>query len=1147
MNDIAKRIAELSPEKRKLLLERLNRPAAQQNENGKVARASITRLRRDSSILPLSFAQQRLWFLDQLEPGSAAYNIPLAFRIDGALDSAALQHAFDEIIQRHEILRTTFGTANEQPVQIIAPVAAAPFTMVDLGELSATARASELQRLSTEEVQRPFDLRNGPLLRTTLLRLHEKEHVLLLTLHHIIADGWSLDILMKELAQLYNAFAAGKPSPLPALPIQYGDFAQQQREWLQEKVLAEPMAYWKQQLAGAPPLLEMPTDWPRPPIQTFRGACEFFELSGELSNALVALSRRESVTLFMTLLAAFKALLSRYTGQNDIVVGSPIAGRNHTETESLIGLFVNNLVLRTNLEGNPTFQEILRRLRQVTLDAFAHQDVPFEKLVEELQPARNLSYSPLFQVMFISLPPVQPLQLADLTLTPLPPAMATARFELNLNVWENPAGLRLGLEYNTDLFETGTIRRLLEHYRTLLAGVVADPSQRLSALPILTPAERSQMLVDWNATRKEYPVEQCFHQLFEAQVERTPEAVAVTFENQQLTYRELNRRANQLARHLKKLGVGPETMVGVCLERSPEMLIGLLGILKAGGAYVPLDPAYPAERIAYVLADAQVPVLLTQRSTALTLASTISNFKSLALDTDWPNIASESAANLNTAVEAENLAYTIYTSGSTGKPKGVNISQRALVNFLMSMRDAPGFTAQDTLLAVTTLSFDIAGLEFYLPLLTGGRVVVANREVAVDGNRLLQALTEFSPTVMQATPATWRMLLENGWAGARGLKILCGGEAMPRELATQLLERSAELWNMYGPTETTIWSTLDRVENRDGVLTIGRPIANTQVYLLDRHLHPVPRGVHGALHIGGEGLARGYFKRPDLTAEKFIPNAYTETPGARIYHTGDLARYLADGKIDCLGRVDHQVKIRGFRIELGEIETVCSQHPEIAQVVAVVTSSPLTSPSLSAGTSSNSVTPSGVEGSRLIAYIVPRNQPPPAVSELRQFLTTKLPDYMIPSAFVFLETLPLTPNGKVDRLALPAPDLNHRELPETFVAPSSPVEKILAGIWRQVLGVERIGIHDNFFELGGHSLLATQVNSRLRKILGLDFPLRTLFEAPTVAAFSQLLAAQFGNNGKLERIAQLLEKMHRLSGEEKKRLLEQERHKKILE
>ena len=1132
MNDIAKRIAELSPEKRKLLLERLNRPAALPIENGKAAPENITRPRRDSHALPLSFAQQRLWFLDQLEPGSAAYNIPLAFRIDGALDGAALQHAFDEIIQRHEILRTTFDTANEQPVQIIAPVTAAPFTTVDLGELSATARTSELQRLTAEEAQRPFDLRNGPLLRITLLRLHEKEHVLLLTLHHIIADGWSLDILMKELAQLYNAFAAGKPSPLPALPMQYGDFAQQQREWLQEKALAEPMAYWKQQLAGAPPLLEMPTDRPRPPIQTFRGACEFFELSRELSNALVALSRRENVTLFMTLLAAFKALLSRYTGQDDIVVGSPIAGRNHTETENLIGLFVNNLVLRTNLDGNPTFQEILRRLRQVTLDAFANQDVPFEKLVEELQPARNLSYSPLFQVMFISLPPVQPLQLADLTLTPLPPAMATARFELNLNVWENPAGLRLGLEYNTDLFEADTIRRLLEHYRTLLAGVVADPSQRLSALPLLISAERSQMLVDWNATRKEYPVEQCFHQLFEAQVERTPEAVAVTFENQQLTYRELNRRANQLARYLKKLGVGPETMVGVCLERSPEMLIGLLGILKAGGAYVPLDPAYPAERIAYVLADAQVPVLLTQRSTALTLASIISNFKALDLDTEWPGIASESAANLNTPVEAENLAYTIYTSGSTGKPKGVNISQRALVNFLVAMREVPGFIAQDTLLAVTTLSFDIAGLELYLPLLTGGRVVVASREVAVDGNRLLQALSEFLPTVMQATPATWRMLIENGWAGARGLKILCGGEAMPRELASQLLERSAELWNMYGPTETTIWSTLDRVENRDGALTIGRPIANTQVYLLDRHLHPVPRGVHGALHIGGDGLARGYFKRPDLTAEKFIPNAYAETPGARIYHTGDLARYLADGKIDCLGRVDHQVKIRGFRIELGEIEAVCAQHPQVEQAVVMIRDAPSTA--------------LGVD-KRLVAYLVSRAEQQATTKEIRQLLASQLPSYMMPTAFVFLESLPLTPNGKVDRRALPAPELNGRVLPDTFVAPQAPMEKILAGIWRQVLGVERIGIDDNFFELGGHSLLATQINSRLRKILGLDFPLRTLFEAPTVAAFSQILTARFGNNGKLEKIAQLLEKMHRLSGEEKKRLLEQERHKKILE
>jgi len=1175
---LAERLKELSPAKRALLLKALREKAVPAAEPAIAPRG-------EQRSFPLSFNQQRLWFLEQLEPGRAVYNIPLAIRLQGQLKTPALAQSLDEIMRRHEVLRTTFTALDGQLIQVIAPTMALPLPVVDLRHLPETAREAAVQQRAAEVSREPFDLARGPLWRATLLQLHATEHLLLLVMHHIVSDNWSIGIFIQEMAALYNAFSQNQPSLLPELPIQYADFALWQRQKLQGKELADQLAYWKQQLAGAPPLLELPTDRPRPATQSFRGASQAFALSPAFSEALSALSQREGVTLFMTLLTAFKILLYRYSAQEDILVGTPVANRHRPEIEKLLGFFVNTLVLRTQVDGEMAFRELLSRVRENCLDAFSHQEMPFEKLVEELQPDRDMSRNPFFQVMFVLLnAPQASLALSGLRLTPLSVHNGTAMFDLTMTLWEEANGLSGKLEYNTDLFEAATIQSLLQHFQNLLEGIVSKPSQPISALALLTPVGRRQMLVEWNATQREYPQEKCFHHLFEEQVERTPEAIAITFEEQQLTYRELNRRANQLAHHLQELGVGPEVMVGICLERSIEMVIGLLGILKAGGAYVPLDPAYPVDRIAYVLEDAQVPVLLTKRSASLTLdavenlvmpqsriESTLTgrskrpisqpvseallnlnfsagNFKIVSLDYESGCGGGVNDLNPSYYIAPENLAYTIYTSGSTGKPKGVAISHGALVNFLFSMQETPGFTAQDVVLSVTTLSFDIAGLEIYLPLLVGGRIVLASRETAADGKLLIATLTDSGATVMQATPATWRMLIENGWPGSRNLKILCGGEAMPRELANQLLERGAELWNMYGPTETTIWSTLDKIEPRDGALTIGRPIANTQIYLLDRHWQVVPLGVHGALHIGGDGLARGYFQRPELTAEKFIPDAHAQKPGARIYHTGDLARYLPDGRIDCLGRADHQVKIRGFRIELGEIEAVCAQHPQIEQAVVTSTplsATPLTSTSLSATPPLSTVTPSGVEERRLVAYVVSRDKQPLPVSELRQFLMKKLPDYMIPSAFVFLDALPLTPNGKVDRRALPPPDLTRRELPDTFVAPGSPVEKILAGIWHQVLGVAKIGVHDNFFELGGHSLLATQVNSRLRKIFGVDFPLRALFEAPTVATFAQRLAAEFGNNGKLAKIAQMMEKLNTMSAEDKKRFLEQKRREEL--
>ncbi|MCG3119499.1 MAG: Linear gramicidin synthase subunit B [bacterium] len=1078
---------------------------------------AITR-RATNEALPLSFAQQRLWFLDRFEPGAVIYNIPLVIRILGKLDIAAVEWSLNEIVRRHEALRTTFGAVAGQPIQLVTSASHMPLEIVSLQTLPKSQREAEARRLATQETKRPFDLEKGPLLRSTLLRLDATENVLILVVHHIVFDGWSLEMFMRELKALYEAFTASKSSPLPELAIQYADFAIWQRQWLQGEALSLQLNYWKQQLADMSPVLELPTDRPRPAMQSFRGAAKTFLFSKSIAEALLHLGQREGATLFMTLLAAFKVLLHRYSGQRDIAVGTPVANRNHPEIESLIGFFVNTLVLRTEMSDNPSFRELLARVRQVTLGAYDHQELPFEKLVEELQLPRDLSRSPLVQAMFsLQSVPNQSVAVSGLRFNRLQIEHGTAMFDLSLFFWKKEDGLIGVLEYNTDLFDADTIGRMIGHYETLLKSLVANPQQRLHDLPLLTATERQQLLVDWNATQKDYARELCWHELFEAQAARTPDAVAVVFENEHLTYGELNARANQLAHYLsRRCGVRPEVLVGLCMERSVEMLVGLLGILKAGGAYVPLDPAYPLERIAYVLKDAAVPVLLMQNSTILNFKSLIENLKLICLDTDWKIISAESTANCAVEVAPENLAYAIYTSGSTGWPKGVGISHRALVNFLDSMRDTPGLHADDTLLAVTTLSFDIAGLELYLPLLVGGRVVLASRETASDGKALMAALEECHVTVMQATPATWRLLLESGWAGKPDLKILCGGEALPRELANQLLDRSTALWNMYGPTETTIWSTLHRVETRAGLPSIGRPIANTQVYLLDRHSQIVPVGVHGELCLGGEGLARGYLNRPELTAEKFIPNA----DGERIYKTGDVARYLANGQIECLGRIDHQVKIRGFRIELGEIEAVCAQHPAIAQVVVVAREDE-------------------ANDKRLVAYVV--SQSGLAASALRQFMKTKLPDYMVPSAFVFLDELPLTPNGKIDRKRLPAPEANQRNLPEAYVAPTSPLEKLLAGIWHQLLPIEKIGIHDNFFEIGGHSLLATQVNSRLHKIFGIDLPLRTLFEAPTVAALSQTLTTQFGGNGKLEKIALMMEKVSRMSADEKKKLLEQKR------
>jgi natural product biosynthesis luciferase-like monooxygenase protein/amino acid adenylation domain-containing protein/non-ribosomal peptide synthase protein (TIGR01720 family) len=1457
------RLKNLSSAKRALLMKSIREKAAQP-----AASNFIQRKNSGEGSYPLSFAQQRLWFLDQLEPGSAFYNIPAAVRLSGPLNVAAMELSVSEIIRRHESLRTVFATENEVPTQIIFPARELSIPVTSLKDLPEAERESEARRLIAEEAGRPFDLTRGPLLRVGLLRLEEEEHVVMLTLHHIISDGWSMNVLIGEFFTLYEAFSRGAASPLAELPIQYSDYALWQREWLSGGILEKELAYWKEHLAGAPPVLELPTDHPRPAVQTFRGAMQKLRLSKELREKLLKLGRSEDATLFMTLLASFQTLLHRYAGQDDIVVGTPIAGRNRTEVESLIGFFVNTLVLRTDLSGAPSFRQLLRRVRETVLSAHTHQDVPFEKLVEELHPERSLSHSPLFQVMFtlLNAGPSSRNELAGLKLETLLSESHTAKFDLTLQINENDEELNASLEYNTDLFDEATIERLLEHYENLLANIVADPDEIITKLPLMSSPERERLLDLCSHNGTNY-TPQCLHELFEQQAARTPNAIAIAFQDEALTYRELNERANQLARYLQQQGVGPETMVGLMIERSIEMVVGLLGVLKAGGAYVPLDPQYPQDRLSFMMEDSQARVLLTQQHLVERLAGCAAQV--VCIDDDWTAIEKEEEQNLSVQMTPDSLAYVIYTSGSTGKPKGVMVTHSNLSNFLVGMDERllseQPESATDlevgTWLAVTSISFDISVLELFwtlargwrvviqtdshsaqqnaafsafstdsriasrpmefslfyfasseseealtstdkyrlliegarfadehefaavwtperhfhafgglypnpsvvsaalalvtrnvalragsvvLPLhssirvaeewsvvdnLSGGRVgisfasgwhandfvlapevyaerqkvmyerieevrrlwrgealtlrdgagaeteirtlprpiqaelpiwvtaagsvetfksagrvgagllthllgqsveelgeklsayreawkeaghagegqvtlmlhtfvgedmeqvretvrgpfsdylktsiglmknlaksfgqdidsagftqddmdallahaftryfetsglfgtpesclemvgklksigvdeiaclvdfgieadeVLANleylnevrmlsnrpQEKAEETDSLLAQLGKYEVTHLQCTPSLAGMLMQdtNALTALGGLhKLMLGGEALPLSLAQKLTESlPAELHNMYGPTETTIWSATHHVRRVTDYVPLGRPIANTQIYILNKHLEPQPLRVAGEIFIGGDGVVRGYLERPELTAERFIADPFGRQPGVRMYRTGDLGRYLPNGELEFLGRVDHQVKIRGHRIEVGEIEVALNEHVSVREAVVIARES--------------------APGEKdLVAYVVPEGTAP-AAGEWRRFLKEKLPDYMIPSIFVNLDAMPLTPNGKIDRKALPAPDQSRRELGAEFVAPRTPTEQLLASIWCDVLRTEQVGVFDNFFELGGHSLLATQLVSRVREVFGVELPLRSLFESPTIAGLA---------------------------------------------
>ena len=1053
----------------------------QANLSSNITSQSIQPVSR-SGILPLSFAQQRLWFLDQMEPGNPLYNIPGALRLKGSLNVTALEQSFNEIVRRHEVLRTTFKAVDGQPVQVIDPNLRLTLPILDWRQLDESYRDVEILRLADDERRQPFDLANGSLLRITVVCLDEADHVALLTMHHIVSDAWSTGILIRELRTLYEAYALGQPFSLPELPIQYADFAAWQHQWLQDEVLDTQLAYWKKQLGGGDlPVLQLPTERPRPRVQTFRGARQTFSLSADLTAALKALSQKEEATLFMTLLAAFKTLLYRYTAQADILVGSPIANRNRTEIEGLIGFFVNTLVLRTDLSGNPTFRELLKRVRQVTWEAYDHQDLPFEKLVDELQPERDLSYSPLFQVKFmLQNAPREDLKLPGLTLSLLDLENTTAKLDLSLDMYEADSGLMGAFEYNTDLFDTATIERLTEHFRNVLSGIVNNPERRLSDVPLLTLAERHQLLVEWNTTKVEYARNQCFHQLFESQVKRTPDNIAVVFKNKQLTYRELNQRANQLAYYLRKLDVGPETIVGICVERSLNMLVGVLGILKAGGAYLPLDPTYPTERLAFMLSDSQVPVLLTTQALVEKLPE--HNAQVVYLDTDWTTITKEKRQNLENQVTVENLAYLIYTSGSTGTPKGVLVSHAGLGNLTEDKIRSCRVQPDSRILQFFSLSFDASIPEVVMALGSGATLHLGVPEDLLPGPALMQLLREQAITHITLPPSALAVLPDDIQLPALQM-VLVGGEAPSSELITQW-SKGRLFINAYGPTETTVNASMVPCGNDGHIIPTVRPAANKQLYILDRHLQPVPIGVLGELHIGGVGLAQGYLNRPEKTAETFIPNPFSNEPGSRLYKTGDLACYRSDGHVRLLGRLDHQVKIRGFRIEPGEMEALLNQHSTVQDSVVIVRED-------QAG------------DKRLVAYVVPAPDQVLRIGDLRRFIEEKSPKYMMPAAFVTLEALPLNPNGKVDRLALPAPDASRPELEAKFVAPRTSIEQALAKIFAQVLEVEQVGVHDNFFELGGHSLLATQLVAQLLKMFDVEVTVVDLFEAPTVAGLTE--------------------------------------------
>jgi amino acid adenylation domain-containing protein len=1027
-----------------------------------------------AQIYPTSLAQQRLWFLDQLCHGSAAYNVHVGLWLYGTLNMPALQSSLQEVVNRHETLRTGFRLERGELIQVVDQSCPVSLLMTDFAGVAEPYPPT--YQLAKHEVETPFDLGQSPLFRARVFRISAEEHVFLCTMHHAITDAWSMQVFVKELALLYEAFSNGRPSSLPELPIQYGDYAKWQREWCATGALQQQIAYWKKRLQNAPPVLALPKDGPRPPEQKFEGAIQTVPLPGDVVASVKSLAARYQVTQFMVLLTAFEVLLFRYSGQGDVLVGVPVAGRDRTETEGLIGLFVNTVVFRNELSGNPRFTDLLGQVRETALDAFANADAPFERVVEEIQPERSLSFEPVFQVMFsVSNAALKTRKCGDLEVFPYIVDTETSIFDLSMNIVQGVDGKAwIRIEYDTNLFQRDRIFRMFGHYLSLLRGVAVNTDARILDLPLLTAEEHAEM-ADWNNTARPHPSD-CVHERIADQARQTPQRTALRYEGHGLTYADLEQRAKDFAVYLRDRGVRAGDVVAICVERSLDMVPAVLGILKAGAAYLPIHPASPPQRTDFMIRDSGAVLMITDRnllSTAGPMACPIVFTESVG--------SGREAEDIPATVSLDSLAYVLYTSGSTGQPKGVCVSHRGLTNLFNGFLKEPGFSPDDRLLAVTTLSFDIATLELLLPLTCGATVVIGTSEAASDPYRLMDILEEEQVTVFFATPATWRILVWAGWRPRnRDLKILCGGEALSAELAVNLLDRSDHVWNLYGPTETTIYSTCGRLMNGFPV-SIGRPIDNTQCYVLDRNLSPVPVGIPGELYIGGSGLAQGYLNRPDLTENRFISNPF-DGGSTRLYRTGDEVRRLKNGELEYIGRLDSQIKIRGFRAEIGEIEAALQKLPSVRAAVVVAREL--------AG------------DSQIIAYIVPERDI--TSDELRSALRLWLPDYMVPSAFVMLDSLPLTTNGKVDRDALPSPNFDGPGTKRQAPATTAEEEKLVE-IWKKLLPVTEIGIHDNFFDLGGHSMLAAQFIGEIRESTGIAIPVSALFRAPTIESFARLL------------------------------------------
>jgi amino acid adenylation domain-containing protein len=1096
--------------------------------------------RRPAGAAPLSFAQQRLWFLYQLDSATAAYNIPAALRLTGDLDPERLERCLDEIVRRHEVLRTAFAVVDAQPVQVILPEARLRIGRRDLSQWPVAEREAEVLRLAREEGQRPFDLGEAPLLRASLLDLGETDgrhrYVLLFAVHHIVSDGWSSGILFREFTALYRAFSQGQPSPLPEPALQYADFAHWQRRWLQGDRQARQLAFWVEQLRGAPACLDLPTDRPRPPVQGSEGETYTFALSKALAERLNRLSRQVGVTAFVTLFAAFGAFLHRYSGQDDFCLGVPVAGRTHPEWENLIGFFVNTLVFRTRYAGNPRFLDLLRRVQEFSLGAHAHQELPFEQLVEALQPARNLSYNPLFQVMLVlhNLP-FHPVDIPNLAVESLEVDFGIAKFDLIFHLTEHENGFEAAFEYATDLFDRARMVRMAEEFKTLLEAAVERPETRIGQLPLLPEAEFRRVVADWNRTERAYPEPRDLVTRFETQAQATPDAVAVAGPDGRLSYRELAARVGRVAHGLAARGIGPERLVALLHERGGGFLVMMLGVFRAGGAYLPLDPAHPDGRSAQVLAESRVGFLLCgaayrARAEGLCQGLPAPAPQVLVLE-DLEREPAEGAA-LPSRHGQDNLAVVIFTSGSTGKPKGAMVEHRGMYNNLITKVPTLELTAADVIAQTAGQCFDISVWQFLTALVLGARVEVFEDAVVREPAELARGLAERGVTVLEAVPALIGALLDLGGTDLPALRwLIACGEAFPPDLCRRWLARfpHTRVLNAYGPAECSDDVSYYAVPEPPGetatVVPVGRPVDNTRLYLLDRGLEPVPVGVPGEICVAGIQVGRGYLHRPELTAAAFVPDPFAppETAGSsRLYRTGDLGRYRPDGDIEFLGRIDHQVKVRGFRVEPGEIEARLLEHPEVARAVVLARDD-------------------GRGGKRLVAYVAPP-EPPESGDEaeraerLRAHLRGDLPDYMIPSAFVFLERLPLSANGKIDRKALPEPDAagtaDHR-----YVAPATPVEEVLAGLWREVLGLQRVGVHDDFFELGGHSLLAMQLIARIQQTFAVPLPVAELFQAPTIAGLVPLLIGRESAPGYVEAVARVQRRLAGMSEDEMRALI----------